>query len=321
MDSSFILDILFSPWLYIAIGIIIVIAKGIRFVEQNDAYIVERMGKYRTTFLAGANFLVPFLDRLAYLQTLKEQAIDVPQQAAITKDNINLIIDGILYIKVMDPKKASYGVEDYRFAVIQLAQTSMRSEIGKIDLDKTFEERETLNTRIVNALNQASEAWGVQVLRYEISNINPPQSILDAMEKQVKAEREKRAVILESEGEKQATINVAEGHKRSEVLAAEAEREKQILEAQGEAEAIKQVADAHAEALRLVGVAAATGEGQKAVQFELAKNAIAAKLAIAKESTVVLMDSKESGAANTVAEAIGVVTAMNKSEGFNQGNL
>lgn len=321
MDFSFILDILFSPWLYIAIGIIIVIAKGIRFVEQNDAYIVERMGKYRTTFLAGANFLVPFLDRIAYIQTLKEQAIDVPQQAAITKDNINLIIDGVLYIKVMDPKKASYGVEDYRFAVIQLAQTSMRSEIGKIDLDKTFEERETLNTRIVNALNQASEAWGVQVLRYEISNINPPQSILDAMEKQVKAEREKRAVILESEGEKQATINVAEGNKRSEVLAAEAKREQQILEAQGEAEAIKQVADAHAEALRLVGVAAATEQGQKAVQFELAKNAIAAKEAIAKESTVVLMDNKESGAANTVAEAIGVVTAMNKSEGFNQGNL
>ncbi len=321
MDFSFIFNILFSPWLYVAIGIIIVIAKGIRFVEQNDAYIIERMGKYRTTFLAGANFLIPFIDRVAYLQTLKEQAIDVPQQAAITKDNINLIIDGVLYIKVMDPKKASYGVEDYKFAVIQLAQTTMRSEIGKIDLDKTFEERESLNTRIVNALNQASEAWGVQVLRYEISNINPPQSILDAMEKQVKAEREKRAVILESEGEKQSTINVAEGNKRAEVLAAEAQRERQILEAQGEAEAIKQVADAEAEALRLVGSAAATGEGQKAVQFELAKNAIAAKQAIAKDSTVVLMDNKESGAANTVAEAIGVVTAMNRSEGFNPENL
>jgi regulator of protease activity HflC (stomatin/prohibitin superfamily) len=219
-------------------------------------------------------------------------------------------------MKVLDPFKASYGVEDYIFAVTQLAQTTMRSEIGKMELDKTFEEREALNTQIVNSINQAAEPWGVQVLRYEIKDIEPPRSVLDAMERQMKAEREKRAAILESEGRRQSAINVAEGEKQAQVLAAEADRQEQILRAEGEARAIEMVAEAKANAFRVIGAAAANMEGQKAVQLELATNAIDAKREIAKESTVVLMDGKGSEAGAMVAEAVAIVSAMNRSEAF-----
>jgi regulator of protease activity HflC (stomatin/prohibitin superfamily) len=265
---------------------------------------------------AGLNFIVPFIDRISYFQTLKEQAHDVPSQSAITKDNIALSVDGVLYLKVLDAYKASYGVEDYVFAVTQLAQTTMRSEIGKIDLDKTFEERDALNIGIVTAINFAAEPWGVQVLRYEIKDIMPPQTVLQAMERQMKAEREKRAVILDSEGERQSAINVAEGEKRAQVLSAEADREQQILRAEGEAKAIEMVAEAKAMALRTIGEAAATEKGQKAVQLDLATGAIEAKRAIARDSTVVLMDGKSSEASHVVAEAIAIVSAMNKSEAF-----
>jgi len=310
----------FALFGFLLMLVVVVLYNGIKFVPQNRAYIIERMGKYHGTFEAGLNFLVPFIDRVAHDRSLKEQAIDVPSQSAITADNINLVIDGVLYLKVLDPYKASYGVDSYTFAVIQLAQTTMRSEIGKLALDKTFEEREALNANIVDVLNEAASAWGVQVLRYEISNINPPRSILDAMEKQVKAEREKRAMILESEGKRQSEINIAEGKKQAEVLAAEAQKEKQILEAAGEAKAIEQIAEAQAKAIHVVGETAATPEGQKAVQLELARDAISAKREIAKESTVVLMDGEKSGTANSVAEAIGVVAALNKSDAFNADN-
>ena len=253
-----IFDIAFSFWTGLAIVLIIVLKTSIKFVPQNRAYVVERFGKFRTTLAAGLNFIVPFIDKVAYDRSLKEQAIDVPSQSAITKDNIGLTVDGVLYMKVLDPYKASYGVEEYAFAVTQLAQTTMRSEIGKIDLDKTFEERDLLNAAIVNAINQASEPWGVQVLRYEIKDIQPPRSVLEAMERQMKAEREKRAVILESEGERQSAINVAEGDKQAKVLAAEADRAEQILQAEGEARAIELVAEAKANALDTIGRAAAT---------------------------------------------------------------
>jgi len=311
------LDLIFSFWTGLAIVVILLLKTSIKFVPQNRAFVIERFGKYNTSLVAGLNFILPFIDKVAYDRSLKEQAIDVPSQAAITKDNIGLTVDGVLYLKVLDPYKASYGVEDYTFAVTQLAQTTMRSEIGKMDLDKTFEERDTLNVAIVNSINEAAEPWGVQVLRYEIKDIEPPRSVLEAMERQMKAERDKRAAILESEGERQSSINVAEGDKRAKVLAAEADKAEQILKAEGEAKAIEMVAAAKAEALRTIGKAADTSQGQKAVQLDLATLAIEAKQAIAKDSTVVLMDGKSNETGSVVAEAVAIVSAMNESNAFN----
>ena len=318
MDLVFeLINIVFSFWGGLAIVLLVLLKTSIKFVPQNRAYVIERFGKYRISLTAGLNFIMPFIDRIAYDRSLKEQAIDVPSQSAITKDNIGLTVDGVLYLKVLDPYKASYGVEEYAFAVTQLAQTTMRSEIGKIDLDKTFEERDSLNAAIVSTINDAAMPWGVQVLRYEIKDITPPRSVLEAMERQMKAERDKRATILESEGERQSAINVAEGEKQAKVLAAEADRMEQILNAQGEAKAIELVAEAKAAAITTVGEAAATAQGQKAVQLELAEQAIVAKQNIAKESTIVLMDGESNDAGRVVSEAVAVVTAMNKSEAFN----
>ncbi len=313
---------------FVALVVVVTIAKAIVIVPQNTALLVERLGKYHSTLTAGMQFVLPYIDRIAYRVSLKESAIDIPSQAAITKDNISLTIDGVLYIKVMEPYKASYGIDNYKYAVIQLAQTSMRSELGKLDLDKTFEERDNLNAKIITAINQASAAWGVQVMRYEIKDINPPSSVLDAMEKQMRAEREKRASILDSEGKRQAAINIAEGDRQATVLAAEAqqqatllaaeaEKQQQILKAEGEARSIELVAAARAKALSLIGEAAATSEGKAAVQLDLATEAIAAKKAIARESTVVLMDNDKSNTGNTVAEALGVIVAIQKSGSLN----
>jgi regulator of protease activity HflC (stomatin/prohibitin superfamily) len=305
------LGVIFNFWTGLAVIIIILVKSSIKFVPQNRAFVVERFGKYSKTMVAGLNVLFPFIDKVTYEQSLKEHAFDVPSQSAITKDNISLVVDGVLYLKLLDAYKASYGVDNYVYAVSQLAQTTMRSEIGKIDLDKTFEERESLNTNIVNAINLASEPWGVQVMRYEIKDIEPPRTILDAMERQMKAEREKRATILESEGNRQSAINVAEGAKRAQVLAAEADKTEQILRAEGEAQAIIAVADAQAKALDTVGQVANTVEGQKAIQLDLADKAIEAKRVIAKESTVVLLPESNSSAANVVAEAMTIINTLN----------
>ncbi|MBT8130279.1 MAG: paraslipin [Gammaproteobacteria bacterium] len=309
-----ILDLVFNFWVGLAILAVILVKSSIKFVPQNRAFVVERFGKYNKTMEAGLNFLVPFIDKVGYDRSLKEQAVDVPSQSAITRDNISLVVDGVLYLKVLDPYKASYGVDDYVYAVTQLAQTTMRSEIGKIELDKTFEEREVLNTNIVAAINEAAGPWGVQVLRYEIKDIEPPRTVLEAMERQMKAEREKRAVILESEGERQSAINVAEGDKRAKVLAAEADKAEQILRAEGEAQAIIAVADAKAKALEVVGAVAIQEAGQKAVQLELAEQAIAAKEAIAKESSVVLLSDEKTGASNIVAEAMTIINSLNRNK-------
>ena len=306
-----ILDLVFNFWVGMAVLVLIVLRYSFRLVPQNRAFVVERFGKYHKTMEAGLNFLVPFIDKVAYDRNLKEQAVDVPSQSAITRDNISLVVDGVLYLKVLDPYKASYGVDDYIYAVTQLAQTTMRSEIGKIELDKTFEEREALNTNIVAQINEASGPWGAQVLRYEIKDIEPPRTVLEAMERQMKAEREKRAVILESEEERQSAINVAEGEKQARVLAAEADKAEQILKAEGEAQAILAVAEAKARALMVVGSAAIQEKGQKAVQLELAEQAIAAKQAIAKEASVVLLNDEKTGAANIVAEAMTIINALN----------
>jgi len=300
-------------WQFIGLVLLLVIAfRSLKFVPQNRAYVIERFGKFQSSREAGLNFLMPFIDKVAADRSLKEQAVDVPSQGAITRDNITLTVDGVLYFRVLDPYKATYGVEDYSFAVVQLAQTTMRSELGKMELDKTFEERDKLNQNIVESINNASEPWGVQVLRYEIKDIVPPATIMEAMEAQMKAERVKRAQILESEGDRQAAINVAEGQKQAQVLAAEADKAQQILKAEGEAKAILAVAGAQAEALITVGNAAKTEEGQKAVQLDLATKAIDAKQAIAKESTVVLLPDSSTEASSVVAQAMTIINTLNK---------
>ena len=304
---EYILNKIFSVEVFALIFILIVLKKSIIFVPQNRAWMIERFGKYLATREAGLNFIIPFVDRIAADRSLKEQAVDVPSQSAITKDNITLSVDGVLYFRVLDPYKATYGVDDYVFAVTQLAQTTMRSELGKMELDKTFEERNLLNTNIVTSINEASEPWGIQVLRYEIKDIVPPKSVMDAMEAQMKAERVKRAQILESEGDRQSAINVAEGRKQAQVLAAEADKAEQVLQAEGEAQAILAVAEARAEALRKVGEAANTEIGQKAIQLDLATKAIEAKQAIAKESSVVLLPDQATDASSVVAQAMTII--------------
>ena len=309
---DFVFEYLLTMQTLVLVLIIIGLKSSIKFVPQNRAYVIERFGKYQSTKEAGLNFILPFIDRISADRSLKEKAVDVPEQSAITKDNISLSVDGVLYFRVLDPYKATYGIDDYVFAVTQLAQTTMRSELGKMELDKTFEERDILNTNIVAAINEAAGPWGIQVLRYEIKDIVPPQSVMEAMEAQMKAERVKRAQILESEGDRQSAINRAEGAKASVVLAAEAEKEEQVLRAEGEAKAIVAIASAQAESLRQVGQAAATEEGQKAVQLDLATKAIEAKLAIAKESSVVLLPDNGTDAASMVAQAMTIINTLNK---------
>ena len=308
------LSYLLSVQTLLLVFIIVLLKSSIKFVPQNRAYVIERFGKYQSTKEAGLNFILPFIDRVAADRSLKEKAVDVPEQSAITKDNISLSVDGVLYFRVLDPYKATYGIDDYVFAVTQLAQTTMRSELGKMELDKTFEERDILNTNIVAAITEASGPWGIQVLRYEIKDIVPPLSVMEAMEAQMKAERVKRAQILESEGDRQAAINRAEGEKASVVLAAEADKSEAVLRAEGEAKAIVAVAAAQAEALRQVGEAAATEEGQKAIQLDLATKAIEAKEAIAKESSVVLLPDSGTDIAGVVAQATTIINSLNRAK-------
>jgi len=244
-------------------------------VPQQSAYVIERLGKYSGTLFAGFHVLVPFIDVIRYRHTLKEQSSDIPAQVCITRDNVQVGVDGILYLKVLNPERASYGIGDYHFAISQLAQTTLRSEIGKIDLDRTFEERTNINTAVVTELDKASESWGVKVLRYEIRNITPPGDILAAMEKQMRAEREKRAVILSSEGTRDAAINTAEGEKQQVIKASEARRQQQINEAQGQAEAILTVANATAEGLKKVGAAIMMEGGYDAVRLRVAEQYVA----------------------------------------------
>jgi len=240
--------------IFLAGLVLLVISKTARVVPQQSAYVVERLGRYSRTLGAGFHILWPFLDSVQYKHSLKETAIDIPEQICITRDNVQVGVDGILYSKVLDPQRASYGISDYRFAITQLAQTALRSEIGKIELDRTFEERTNINSQVVNELDKATEPWGVKVLRYEIKNITPPKDVLAAMEKQMRAEREKRAVILTSEGERDAAINQAEGEKQQVIKESEATRQRQINEADGQAQAIMAEAKSAAEKERAVAV-------------------------------------------------------------------
>src|ERR671918_1396823 len=259
----------------LALLIIIVIAKTAVVVPQQSAYVVERLGKYSGTLSAGFHILIPLLDVVRYRHSLKEQAIDIPPQVCITRDNVQVSVDGVLYLKVLNPERASYGIADYAFGISQLAQTTLRSEFGKIELDRTFEERTNINTQVVSELDKASEPWGIKVMRYEIKNITPPQDVLAAMEKQMRAEREKRALILTSEGTRDAAINTAEGEKQQVIKASEASRQQRINEAEGQAAAIRAVAAATAEGIRAVATAIRTEGGMEAVQLRVAEQYVA----------------------------------------------
>ena len=269
METSFIVA------LVVTAVVILVIAKTAVVVPQQNAYVVERLGKFSRTLNAGFHILIPFIERVAYKHTLKEQAVDIAEQVCITNDNVQVGVDGVLYMQVLDPGRASYGIGNYMFAISQLAQTTLRSEIGKIDLDRTFEERGSINANVVMELDKASDPWGVKVLRYEIKNINPPHDVLSAMEKQMRAEREKRAVVLTSEGERDAKINQAEGEKQRVIKESEAAKMQQINVAQGEAEAIRAVADATATGLRMVADAVTSQGGPEAMQLRIAEQYVA----------------------------------------------
>jgi regulator of protease activity HflC (stomatin/prohibitin superfamily) len=296
-----------SSTTFILIGIIlltfIIISGMLKVVPQRTAIIVERLGKYRATFTAGFQILIPFVDKIRYRHTLKEQAIDVPPQVCITRDNIAVEVDGILYLQVLDPQKASYGIDNYRFASIQIAQTTMRSIIGKLELDRTFEERETINVSIVEAVDKASEPWGVKVTRYEVKNISPPQSIRDAMEKQMRAEREKRAVIAESEGTKQAKINNAEGDKQELIKKSEGEMQKRINEAAGRASEIEQVAIATSNGLRAIALAISEENGLNAVNLRVAEQYLIGFANMAKINNTIVLPANLTDVAGIVATA------------------
>ncbi|MDX2415808.1 MAG: stomatin-like protein [Bacteroidales bacterium] len=283
--------------------VFVLIVSSLKVVPQRQAYIVERLGKYKTTFVAGFQIVIPFIDKIRYKHTLKEQAIDVASQTCITRDNISVEVDGILYLQVMDPKKASYGIDHYRFASIQIAQTTMRSVIGKMELDKTFEERDIINVSIVDAVDKASDPWGVKVSRYEVKNIVPPQSIKDAMEKQMRAEREKRATIAESEGEKQARINVAQGEKQAAIERSEGEMQKRINEAKGLSSEIEQVATATATGLRSIANAIGDKNGMDAVNLRIAEQYLGEFGKLAKENNTMILPSNLTDIAGIVATA------------------
>ena len=289
--------------LAIAIFAIVMVSRIARVVPQQQAWIVERLGRYNRTLQAGFHILWPFFDSIRYKHSLKESAVDVPEQLCITKDNVQVAVDGVLYFKVLDPERASYGISDYNYAISQLAQTNLRSEIGKIELDKTFEERTNINMMVVTEVDKASEAWGVKVLRYEIKNINPPQDVLAAMEKQMRAEREKRAVILQSEGQRDAGINSAEGEKQQTIKASEAKKQQAINEAEGQAAAILSVAIATAEGIRKVADALKTAGGQEAMQLRIAEQYITQFGNIAKSGNTMIVPANLADVASMLAMA------------------
>jgi regulator of protease activity HflC (stomatin/prohibitin superfamily) len=286
---------------------VIILITTIRIVPQKRAYIIERLGKYHKTLDAGFHILAPFVDKVSYRHTLKEQAVDVPPQQCITKDNIAVEVDGILYMQVGDPKKASYGIDNYRFAATQLAQTTMRSVMGKLDLDKTFEERENINSVIVEAVDKASDPWGVKVTRYEVKNIMPPQSIKDAMEKQMRAEREKRATIAESEGDRQAKINRAEGDRQEMIARSEGEKQKRINEAEGRAVEIQRVAEATAEGIRKIGLAINEKGGAEAVNLRIAQQYLDEFGKLAKANNTMIIPSDLADIAGVIKTASSVL--------------
>lgn len=319
-------DFVASPWVWLTVAVLFTLKKSVYFVPQNRGYVIYTLGRYSGTLSAGLNFIIPFVQKVAADRNLKEQSLEIASQSAITRDNITLDIDGILFMKVIDAGAATNNVTDYKLSVTQLAMTTMRNAIGAMELDECFQNRDVINAKILLSMSEATQPWGVQVTRYEIKDITPPQSIKEDMEKQMTAEREKRSVILtaegvktsaitKAEGLKQARVLDAEGAKAEKVLAAEAFKESQILDAMGKAEAIRLVAEAEANALRVIGEVAVTPGGQQAVRLDLAKQAIDAHKAIAAESSVIMTDGNTANnIGNTVAQAIAVSQALKLSE-------
>ena len=294
------------PFLVLAIAVVFII-EGVRVVPQQNACVVERLGKYHATLEPGLNIIVPFIDKVEYRHSLKEVPLDVPEQVCITRDNTQLAVDGIIYYQVTDPKLASYGTSDYVLAITQLAQTTLRSEVGKMELDKTFESRDEINHKVVAVLDEAGSTWGVKVLRYEIKNLTPPESILHAMQAQITAEREKRALIAKSEGQRQQEINIADGEKQAKILSSEGDKTAQINKAQGEAGAIKMIAEAQAEAVKVVGQAIGTNEGLSAANLKVAELYVGAFKELAKAGNTLIIPSNLSDAASFVASAMTVL--------------
>ena len=299
---------IFVAVLAVVVLVIIVIAKTAVVVPQQSAFVVEQLGKFSRTIQAGFHILIPFVDRIAYRHTLKEQAVDITEQVCITRDNVQVGVDGVLYLQVLDARQASYGITNYIFAISQLAQTTLRSEIGKIDLDRTFEERQMINSSVVAELDKASAPWGVKVLRYEIKNINPPHDVIEAMEKQMRAEREKRALILTSEGERDAKINTAEGEKQRVIKESEASKQQQINEAEGQAAAILAVASATADGLRRVAESLRAEGGTDAMRLRIAEQYVAQFGELAKAGNTLVLPANLSDVGSMIALATKLVS-------------
>ncbi len=306
------MDNLLVGVIVLAVFVVVVLMKTAVVVPQRNEYVVERLGKYRTTLEAGFHILIPFLDRIAYKRNLKEEPIDIPAQTCITADNVTMEVDGILYLQVMNARQSAYGIENYHFATAQLAQTSLRSAIGKISLDKTFEARETLNQQVVEALDEAAQNWGIKVLRYEIKDIQPPRSVLEAMEKQMRAEREKRAEIAKSEGERQSVINRAEGDRSEAIALSEGEKMKRINEAEGRAQEILKVAEATAEGLRKVGEALKAPGGHEAANLDVAKKYLDQFGKLAKENNTMILPGNLTDVSSMVATAMATLKQTGK---------
>lgn len=300
MDFALILGII------VVIFAVSILKSGIRIVPQQQIWIVERLGKFHQKIEAGLNLVIPFIDVVRYRHTLKEVVLDIPSQICITKDNVSVSVDGVLFFRVIDPVKASYGITDYEMAIIQLAQTTLRSEMGKIDLDRTFEEREKINTAVILGVDQATEPWGVKVLRYEIKTIQPPKEVLEAMEKQMRAEREKRAKVLESESDRDSRINRAEGNKQEVIKSSEADKAKQINEAEGKAAAILSIAEATAEGIKQVAIAINQPGGSDAARLKVAEEYIKQMGQIAYDAKAVIVPSTFSDPASMIATAMTV---------------
>ena len=309
--------------LLLAIGlsvlVIVALVKTARIVPQRVQFVIERLGKYSRTLDAGFHILIPFLDKVAYRHSMKEKAVDVTSQTCITKDNIAVSVDGILYMQVVDARKASYGIEDYTNATTQLAQTALRSEIGKIDLDRTFEERETINSQVVEVLDRASEPWGVKVLRYEIKDIVPPASVQDALEKQMRAERERRAVVAQSEGERQAKINVSEGEQQEIVNLSEAQKQKQINEAEGKAQEITLIAQATADGLKKIAEAISQPGGADAVNLRVAEQYVKEFGELARTNNTLILPSNLGDIGAMVATVMKTLDTVKSGDGERQG--
>jgi regulator of protease activity HflC (stomatin/prohibitin superfamily) len=309
------MDPLILVVIVLALLVIIVLVKTAVVVPQQNAFVVERLGTYSGTLGAGFHVLTPFVDVIRYRHSLKEQTMDIPEQICITRDNVQVGVDGVLYMKVLDAQRASYGISDYRFAIVQLCQTTLRSEIGKIELDRTFEERTNINSQVVAEVDKASEAWGVKVLRYEIKNITPPQDILSAMEKQMRAEREKRATVLTSEGVRDAAINKAEGEKQQVIKASEARKQQQINEAEGQGSAILTIANATSEGIRRVAEAIEAPGGYEAVQLRVAEQYITQFGNLAKAGNTLIVPANLTDVASMIGAAMNVIRAQQPGPG------